>query len=200
MFHFGCRIFKYHGGRNKHLFLFCSSNDMDSEKTFIDSDMMLYVIGRIQKKEMETHHQEYRDLGQLICWFARILLLTIEEKETFINSRVNIYETVVVPVQSACSVAKVSAHSDCGEWGMKTSYQRTSGKIVGHSFGGCGTSNTPDSALLYIFSTFIHHTSQRAIFIAKDPNLAISELGDTRISTTATVILKYSTSEGGCAI
>ncbi|KAL2719952.1 LOW QUALITY PROTEIN: hypothetical protein V1477_021099 [Vespula maculifrons] len=25
-----------------------------------------------------THHQEYRDLGQLICWFARILLLTIE--------------------------------------------------------------------------------------------------------------------------
>ncbi|KAL2719929.1 hypothetical protein V1477_021076 [Vespula maculifrons] len=44
---------------------------------------------------------------------------------------------------------------------MKTSYQRTSGKIVGHSFGGCGTSNTPDSALLYIFSTFIHHTSQR---------------------------------------
>ncbi|KAL2719889.1 hypothetical protein V1477_021036 [Vespula maculifrons] len=166
-----------------------------------------------------------QDLGQLICWFARILLLTIEEKETFINSRVYIYETVVVPVQqlhsphadhpacyaifmlvarrnrkinipciesifrrrrryvahadtiknSACSVAKVSAHSDCGEWGMKTSYQRTSGKTVGHSFGSCGTSNTPDSALLYIFSTFIHHTSQRAIFIAKDPNLAISE-------------------------
>ncbi|KAL2719919.1 hypothetical protein V1477_021066 [Vespula maculifrons] len=71
----------------------------------------------------------------------------------------------------------------------------TSGKTVAHSLGGCGTSNTPDSALLYIFSTFIHHTSQKAIFIAKDPNLAISELGDTRISSTATVMLKYSTSE-----
>ncbi|KAL2719949.1 hypothetical protein V1477_021096 [Vespula maculifrons] len=78
-------------------------------------------------------------------------------------------------IEGACSVAKVSAYSDCGVWGMNTSYQRTSGKIVGHSFGGCGTGNTPGSALLYIFSTFIHHTSQRAIFIAKDPNLAISE-------------------------
>ncbi|KAL2719887.1 hypothetical protein V1477_021034 [Vespula maculifrons] len=44
---------------------------------------------------------------------------------------------------------------------MNTSYQRTSGKTVGHSFGGCRTGNTPGSALLYIFSTFIHHTSQR---------------------------------------
>ncbi|KAL2719866.1 hypothetical protein V1477_021163 [Vespula maculifrons] len=50
---------------------------------------------------------------------------------------------------------------------MKTSYQRASGKTVGHSFGGCGTSNTPDSALLYIFSTFIHHTSQRYIIYYK---------------------------------
>ncbi|KAL2719940.1 hypothetical protein V1477_021087 [Vespula maculifrons] len=63
--------------------------------------------------------------------------------------------------EGACLVAKVSAYIDCGVWGMNTSYQRTSGKIVGHSFGGCGTSNTPDSALLYIFSIFIHHTSQR---------------------------------------
>ncbi|KAL2719963.1 hypothetical protein V1477_021110 [Vespula maculifrons] len=99
--HLSCVVIKDKSG-NKHLSLFCSSNDMDLEETFIDSDMMLYVIGRIQKKEMEIfvdglvdvangfwikvalkwysnrHHQEYRDLGQLICWFARILLLTIE--------------------------------------------------------------------------------------------------------------------------
>ncbi|KAL2719971.1 hypothetical protein V1477_021118 [Vespula maculifrons] len=61
----------------------------------------------------------------------------------------------------ACSDAKVCANSDCGAWWMNTSNQRTSGKTVGHSFGGCGTSNTPDSALLYIFCAFIHHTSQR---------------------------------------
>ncbi|KAL2719962.1 hypothetical protein V1477_021109 [Vespula maculifrons] len=74
--------------------------------------------------------------------------------ETRLNYSLNIQ-------QGACLVAYVCAYSDCGVWGMNTSYQRTSGKIVGHSFGGCGTSNTPDSALLYIFSTFIHHTSQR---------------------------------------
>ncbi|KAF7380327.1 hypothetical protein HZH68_016192 [Vespula germanica] len=44
---------------------------------------------------------------------------------------------------------------------MNTSYQRTSDKTVGHSFGGCGTGNKPDSALRYIFATFIQHTSRK---------------------------------------
>ncbi|KAF7380328.1 hypothetical protein HZH68_016193 [Vespula germanica] len=53
-----------------------------------------------------------------------------------------------------------NAYSDCVVWGMNTTYQRTSDKTVGHSFGGCGTGNKPDSALRYIFATFIHHTSR----------------------------------------
>ncbi|KAL2719930.1 hypothetical protein V1477_021077 [Vespula maculifrons] len=54
---------------------------------YIDSDIMLYVIGRIQKKGIfNIHHQEYRDLDQLICWFARILLATIDPRS--LNSTV----------------------------------------------------------------------------------------------------------------
>ncbi|KAF7380331.1 hypothetical protein HZH68_016196 [Vespula germanica] len=52
-----------------------------------------------------------------------------------------------------------NAHSDCVVWEMNTSYQRASDITVRHFFGGCGTGNKPDSALRYIFSTFIHHTS-----------------------------------------
>nr|KAF7390419.1 hypothetical protein H0235_017581 [Vespula pensylvanica] len=57
----------------------------------------------------------------------------------------------------------VTDHSDCGVWGMNTSYQRTSDKTVGQSFGGSRTGNAPDSALRYIFATFIHHTSRKSI-------------------------------------
>ncbi|KAL2719867.1 hypothetical protein V1477_021164 [Vespula maculifrons] len=74
---------------------------MDSEENFIDSDMMLYVIGpalaiashRVRRDrfvdglvdvanvfwiKVALKWYSNRDLAQLICWFDRILLLTIE--------------------------------------------------------------------------------------------------------------------------